>query len=254
MPKRQRTEEERKAWGQKMKQAKEAKRAREKAQQIQDSPPAMEANQDIADLRKQVEELKSMLGTQPTPPPAQPQLTSRGIVGTITKFSVNPQDYPDPRERLANEPKLEQHAFKHNFELSWKVGKINYDTKDGIHITEPRFELDLIRKVRDEETGESTNKRYTVCRAMFFEDPDAAIAVAHEQGYPVDETLEQTFLDEMRYIRIRDWLLEAFYPPRPNQQKMNKTETVIGNRLVEVYEINSVESATIPFGNLKTKL
>src|SRR3990167_2262712 len=128
MPKKQMTAEERKAWGAKMKAAREAKRT---ADLIETNPPTVD-NNDVSKLLKRSEELESrQFFSQPQQTP-QPQAAIR----SITKYSINPKDYPDPRERLSNETKLERHAFKHNFELGWKVGRVNYD-KDGVHYVEP---------------------------------------------------------------------------------------------------------------------
>ena len=102
----------------------------------------------------------------------------------------------------------------------------------------------------DEDTGEPTNKRYMVRQAILHEDPQAAITVAREQGLEVDEENQKSFLDEMRYIRMRDWLLEAFYPPKPAQEKKNKSQTVVGNVLVDMWEINSEDPSSISFGEL----
>lgn len=120
-------------------------------------------------------------------------------------------------------------------------------------MTEPRFTLDLNRIVYDEETYEPTNKRYTVCRMVFFEDPQTAMIIARENGIQIDAQDEASFLDEMRFLRMRDWLLEAFYPPKPAPNR-NKREQVIGNQMVEVWEISSETSAKIPFDQLNSKL
>jgi hypothetical protein len=263
MPRKKLTPAEKKAWGQKMKEAKKAKRAEEMAPLPLDlsasAPEVISQDDDIETLKRQVQELKDMLFFQQRPQ-AQPtsgvaQVTSRGIVGTITKYSTNPKDYPDPRDRLFEEKRLQLKGFNRDWwDLEWIVSRVNYETKDGINTAEPKFQLKLIRIIEDPETGEPSNRRYTLWKGTFFEDPEAAIQVAFQHGIEVAEELQRDFLNEMRYLRFRDWLLEAFYPAKPIQAKVNKVETVIGNRLVEVYEVNSQESETIPFGNLTKKL
>lgn len=217
--------------------------------------PTMLANQDVEELKRQVEELKATLGqvlARPQPSSHQGQLTQRGIVGTVDRYRMD--RYPDPRNRLAIEPKLKRFAFNQNFELSWLVAPARYQTIDGVWQREPQFTLELWRKMLDEDTGEDTQKRFVICRGIFFEDPEAAVIVAQENGLSVDETNEELFLNEMRYIRMRDWLLETFYPPKPTQAKSNKREMVIGNKLVEVFEVNSETPETINFSQLKNKL
>lgn len=276
MPRRKWTPEEKKAFGEKMKALREAKKAGQKqtagvlnpepavnptSQNVEVSQSAPEINTDseptVSDLMKRIQELEQrQFFPQPAPQQAQnAQVTSMGLVGTTIKYSVNPKDYPDPRDRLFDEPKLKLKGFNRDWwDLEWNVSRANYETKDRINMSEPKFQVKLIRIIEDPETGEPSSKRYTLWKGTFFEDPNAAISIALQYGIEVGEDMQKSFLDEMRYLRIRDWLLEAFYPPKPSQDKMNKTETVIGNRLVEVYEANSVESTSIPFHNLKSKL
>ena len=245
---------EAKAWAESMKAKREAKKKVE-PQEVGAQPETHDKedilSQELADLKKQLEELKA----SQFKPQQTPQVNQQGsLVGTFEKYVVDPANYPDPRERLRKEPKLQPFAFDFNYELGWDISTSNYQTQDGISTKEPKFTLELNRIIKDEETGENTNKRYTVCRAIFHEDPQAAIVVARENNYPVDETNQKSFLDEMRYVLMRDWLLEAFYPPKSTQEKMNKTETVIGNTLVEVFEINSEQSETMPFSQIHKKL
>jgi hypothetical protein len=58
----------------------------------------------------------------------------------------------------------------------------------------------------------------------------------------------------MRYLRMRDWLMEAFYPPKP-QVVQGRHEEVIGNRVVEVFTVNQEVgngTPTMPFSSLNT--
>jgi hypothetical protein len=212
-------------------------------------PVAPQVNpSDYEDLQKQVAELRQMLTANPQA--LAPQMTSRGFVGTVERYLVDPANYPDPRDRLSEEGRLRPYAFKENYELEYDVSVSSYETIDNVRMKEPKFTLKLNRVILDEDTGEPTNQRYTVFIGIFHEDPDAAIIVARENGLEVDESNEKAFLDEMRYLRFRNWLLEAFYPAKPAQDKINKRETVIGNRLVEIFEVNS-ESPEAVMGRLE---
>lgn len=250
------TPEQKKAASERMKAYHEAKKTKVEQEEggAHPEPKDQEAlHQELADLKKIVEEMKQAQYT-PKPDQATPQMNQSGkLVGVFEKYVVDPAYYPDPRERLRKEAKLQPFAFDFNYELGWDVSTSNYETKDGINTKEPKFTLELNRIMMDEDTGEATNKRYTVCRAIFHEDPQAAIVVARDNGIDVDETNERDFLNEMRYLQMRDWLLEAFYPPKSTQEKVNKVETVIGNTLVEVFEINSESSESIPFDKLNKK-
>lgn len=252
MPRKPMTPEERKAFGAKMKAAREAKKNKEVEQS---KVEAAAANDDVSALLKRIEELEQRnFFAQPAPAPAV-------AVRAITKFSINPADYPDPRDRLMAEPRLESEAFKQNFYLIWEVGKVGYKSDvDGVSYTEPKFRLEVWKYVRDgatnefvetedPKTGAKTRKGFRVHKGTFFEDPDAAIQCAQDKGITVPDSIQQAFLDEMRYLRIRDWLFEIFWPS-PIKQNRGVREEVIGNRLVPVMEISSTTPVDIPFDRL----
>lgn len=204
---------------------------------------------DIAELRRQVEELKAMQFTQ-QPVVQNPQFNAQGgIVGTFEKYIIDPARYPDPRERLSQESRLATFAFPLNWELNWDVSVSEYPTIDGRRVKEPKFTIELIQIWRDED-GNPTDKRVKWKRMVMHEDPEAALAIAREKNLEVDKSNEKAFLDEMRYLRVRDWLFEAFYPPKSTASTGRKEE-VIGNTLVEVYTVNSESSETMPFNSLK---
>lgn len=216
--------------------------------------PVQDAEVNVSDLMRQVRELQAAMFTQSqTPAPQGPQYGNRGLIGTHEKYIVDPANYPDPRQRLASEPRLARFAFPMNYELEWTVSVTEYTTIDNMRVREPKFTLELNRIMLDEFTGETTPGRYTICRGIFHEDPEAALVVAREQGLDVDNFGEKEFLNEMRYLRMRDWLTEAFYPPAPSAQK-NKREMVIDNKLVDYFEVNSEGSSKIPFDDLDKKL
>lgn len=243
MPKKNMTPEERKAWGEKMKAAREAKKW-QKVTEVPKEEPKQDIQTDVnvAELLRRIEELEA---NKRDSEKQRPEVTGQGLVGVYTKYTTDPAAYPDPSERLAAEPRLARFAFNENFELSFRVEISSYETKTGMNVEEPRFHLDLIGKVFD-DLGELTNKRYIRRRLVFHEDPQAAITIARENGIDIDEKDERTFLNEMRYLRMRDWIMDLFFP-RPAKSTGSKREEVIGNQLVEVYEISSEQSQDIPF-------
>lgn len=256
MPKKEWTDEERKAFADKMKASRAAKQQVTNKQEPETTVQADDYNS----LKAQVEELTRIIkeGGIKLPEakpetPQGPQITATGMIGTLHKFNLDPNYYPDFSERLAKEPRLARFAFGENWELEQSVKTTSYTTLDNRRVAEPQFTIQLIGKVFDED-GNDSGQRYVRKQMIWFEDPESALVVAAQNGLKVEDFQEKDFLDEMRYIRVRDWLLENFYPPQPTGGKSNKRQQVIGNQVVEVYETSSVESSEIPFGELKTKI
>jgi len=184
-----------------------------------------------------------------------PAVKNGQLTGTLDRFSVNPRDYLDFTARLAEEPGLRRFGFKENFELTYKYEVVRYQTIDKIWMQEPKITIDLNRKIYNDETGELTSGRYKEFRIVIHEDPDTAIYVARANGIdvPEDPESETGFLNEMRYLQVRDWLLECFMPKRPTSHS-NRREMVVNGKLVEYFETNSEDSAKLPFDQLGSKL
>lgn len=264
MPKKQWTAEERAAFAAKMKAARANKQqptvedtvTEDKielpARDLTEAPKETLTNQeDVQALINYIKELEAQnwRAAQAGPTPTA-QVDARGrLVGTVEKFSMDPARYPSPAERLAQEPKLARFAFPLNYELKYSVSESAYTTIDGVRTREPKFTLELIRIMLDDATGEDTGGRYVVCRLIMHEDPDTAVMLARENGIVVEDWEETAFLNEMRYLRMRDWLLERFYP-QPIRQDAQKAERVIDGRLVEFYEVSSTTPKSIPFDQL----
>lgn len=248
------TEAEKKAWGAKMKELRDRKKEEEKQEEVEETI----SNEDYNSLKRQVEELKKLIETKevkegPQLTSGNPQITASGLIGTLNKFNTDPAYYPDPSERLAKEPRLARFAFGENWELEFSVKTSSYTTLDNRRVAEPQFTVQLIGVVFD-DNGEKTDGRYVRRQMIFFEDPDAALSVARENGLKVEDFEEKAFLDEMRYLRVKNWLLEAFYSPVNTNKKQNKKQMVIGNQVVDYYEISSVDNAAVPFNNLSNTL
>jgi hypothetical protein len=195
----------------------------------------------VQDLMLQIAELKALHWQAQAQGNAPQGVTAGGtgkLTGTYEKYAIDPANYPDPTARIAVHPKLQRFAFDLNYELIYTLGTSEYTTIDNVRTREPKFSLELVRVVMDEETGEPTNGRYVICRLVMHEDPETALIIAREQGLPVNENGELEFLNEMRFIRMRDWVLECFYPA-PVKAESNKREMVINGKLVTYYEKNN---------------
>jgi hypothetical protein len=250
MPKKEWTDEERKAFAAKM------AASRQKKATVTPETETTVSNEDTLEAMKaQIEELKQLVfkSQKPTEAPQGAQITAQGLIGTFNKYNTDPNYYPDYSERLAAEPRLARFAFGENWELEQSVSLSSYTTIDNRRISEPKFTIQLIGKVFD-DNGDDTSQRYVRKQMIWHEDPDSALVVAKENGLKVEDYQEKEFLDEMRYIRVRDWLLENWYSA-PNTVKKSKTrQQVIGNQVVDVYEVSSTNTASIPFGSLKGKV
>jgi hypothetical protein len=215
----------------------------------------IETSDDIKQLMARIQELEAAQwrNSQTSQPATGSQVSGGKLVGTTERYNTNKDAYPDPCDRLSQEPRLQRFAFPQNYELKFDVSTVEYTTIDNLRMKEPKFTLELIRVMYDEVTGEPTNGRYIVCRLVFFEDPETALVVARDNGVEMTKSDEPTFLNEMRYLRMRDWLLECFYPA-PVVPVNNKREMVIDGKIVEYFEINSEQTQTMPFGQISKKL
>lgn len=212
----------------------------------------------VLELKQQLEDSNRLnqayfAGTQSVQSAQSTTVNNGRLVGTTAKFSVDPKQYEDPRDRLRAEPRLRRVAFDTNYELDFDVSVTSYDTKDGLMMKEPKFTLSLNQIVLDDD-GEPTTGRIGKARIVFFEDPQTAVLMANKLGIPIDDENEAKFLNDMRYIRVRDWLYECFWPPKVETARANKREMVVGGQIVDVWEKSSENASAIPFDTLNSKL
>lgn len=185
------------------------------------------------------------------------------LVGEVDKYLVDSDNYPDPTPRLAAEPRLLQIAFEHNYELDYEFKVRAYETKTGLNMREPEFTITLNKIVLDDQGNrvmmlnpknqKMEEKRYRAKRLMFHEDPQAALVIARENNLDVDKSDEKTFLNEMRYYRVRDWLFGVFWP-QPITSGPEIREEAIGGTLVQVFTKSSVEPSAVDFDQLQSKV
>lgn len=211
---------------------------------------------DLDDLKRQIEEIKKSQVMQ-QPQQQTPQFSQQGnLIGVFEKYVIDPANYPDPSDRLAEDPGLKRYraTFKQDYFPIFKVETSEYPTVDGRRIREPKFTLELWANRFTEEGDLLKNDlgqilRFRMKTFVWHEDPQAAIVIARENGIDVkewdDSTIDRSqkaFLDEMRYLRIRDMLVDAFFPKvATTPQRMR--EEVIGNQLVEVRAFATEASA-----------
>lgn len=227
--------------------------------------PSIGQEPSVEDLKRQIDELKAYLFSQ-NQQSAQsgqqvPQFGSQGkMTGVFEKYLVDPANYPSPVERLSQEARLAPFAFGYNYHLNFTIAVSEYETKEGINTKEPRFTLELYRKryddmgepilVENPETKKKHQSAFVVGTMIFHEDPQAALIIAREKGLDVDKTDEPRFLNEMRYLRCRDWLIDLFFP-RTTPSTSKRQELVVDGKMMQVVTIDSETTEAIPFKDLK---
>lgn len=256
---RTKTPEEIAAWAKKMQELK-AQKAAEREQEtvktddfeVTDFKETPELDEIRAQM-KEVMETNALLKAALLNKPSEGVNIGQGkVLGEVEKYLVDPGNYPDPTKRLADEPRLQPLAFKFNYELEYGVSVTSYETKAGINMKEPKFAITLNRIVVDSQ-GNPTNKRYIARKLIFHEDPQAAMVIARDNGIDIDRSDEKVFLNEMRYLRVRDWLFDIFWP-KPIDEQAKISEEVIGGTIVQVFTKSSEESSAIDFDKLNTKV
>lgn len=179
------------------------------------------------------------------------------LLGEVEKYTVDPDNYPDLTIRLRQEPRLQPLAFDYNYDLIFSMSVSSYETKTGANFKEPKFTIQL-NKISIDDEGKQTDKRYVIKRLIFHEDPQAAIVVARENGISLDDykdmdnTTEnqRVFLNEMRYLRARDWLFGVFWPKAAETAGMTHEEVLDGT-IVQTFSKPVGEAGGLDFDKLK---
>lgn len=247
-------------------------RNRRKTDPDLDNPVTEKPDVNWEQMQKQLDEVMetnallraAILGNQQNPTSQNIGVGQGGkLLGEVDKYLVDPSNYPDPTPRLSQEPRLQTIAFNHNYELEYDFTIRSYETRTGVNMREPEFTIRLLRcvlddqgervKVEDPKTRELRDKFYIARRMMFHEDPQAALVIARENNLDVDKDDEKHFLDEMRYLRVRDWLFDFFWP-KGTETREGIKEEAIGGTIVQVYTKSSVEPSQVDFDKLSTKV
>lgn len=170
---------------------------------------------------------------------------ANGIQGVFEKHSVREEDYPSPVPRLMKEPKIQRFAPQENFIFRWAVDGIQYE-RNGITYSEPRFTIELLRRLFDEDTGEPTNRAALVARNILHEDEFTTKAMAREldviSDYDNSDEGFKALMNEMRYQRIRQWMLALFAKPEVETHNRRPTTQVIEGKVVEVFDTERLTS------------
>lgn len=250
MPKKDWTEEERKAFAERMK-AGRKKAAPVKSEPVQEAP--VETKEEMISISKdqfeqllaRLEKVESAKTESSTMDKTTAQIDMSGrITGVNTPHPLDPKFYTDPRERLYDLPELARYAFKQNYELDFSVEVMNYETKFGTSFSVPKFKLKLKKLILDDDTGEPIivehdgrkfKQGYLMKVGIFFIDPNDAIKTAVDMGIEVTDANSYDFLESMRFQQYKKWILECMKPPKPEENRSVK-QAVIGGSVYQVEE------------------
>jgi hypothetical protein len=158
-----------------------------------------------------------------------------GIQGQIVKYNIEPDWYPDPSERILDMPELSRFAPRQNYEIKWTVTGVEYE-KNNISYAEPRFTVE-IRRIMFNEYGEPTTQRAIVGRHIQHEDENVTRMVARDMGF--QDLDERKLRDEVRFQRIRRWVLDMLTPMRQPDRVDNVIEMAIDGKVIPVIDIST---------------
>ncbi len=219
-------------------------------------PPQVDAEQSsptattllIQKLMAEMAELKKQVNSDRTPEAAleytaqmqgQPVVGKNGIQGKLFKYPVEPSYYPNPIEKLYAEPTLSRHNLKENYFLDWEVTGVEYE-KYGVTYAEPKFTIRLFRRLFDDDGITPSGRFALINRHIQHEDEVVARSAADKLG--ITEQFENfaEMMNEMRYHRIRNWLLELFTPVKVTHHNRMPTQEVIAGKVVEVFDTEAL--------------
>lgn len=166
------------------------------------------------------------------------QVGVNGVTGQVFKYPVEPEYYPNPKERLYDVPFLKRFNLRDNYIITWGVEGVEYE-KNGVAFAEPRFICHLYRRIFDED-NEDTGTAALVSRTFLHEDRMVAIMTANKMGLSEQFEDERELMDEIRFIRVRDWLVALFTPYKFQQFKKKPRMMVIAGKQVEVHDTEQI--------------
>lgn len=162
-----------------------------------------------------------------------------GVQGRVFKYPIEKSFYPDPTERLYDEPLLRRFNLRDNFYFDWEVEGVEYE-KYGVTYAEPRFIVRLFRRMFEDDGLTPSGQLALINRQIQHEDEIAARTAAGKLNMTDSFESFQEMMDEMRYYRIRQWLLDLFSPVKVHTHNKQATTMVIDGKVVEVFDTEAI--------------
>lgn len=168
----------------------------------------------------------------------QPVVGRNGIQGKMFRYPIEPDYYPNPVERLYDEPTLSRFNLRENYFFDWEVEGVEYE-KYGVTYAEPKFTVRLFRKLYGDD-GLPNGRFALINRQIQHEDEVVARAAADKLGLTDSFENFQEMMNEVRFLRIRQWLLDLFKPPQVETHNKQPTQMVIDGKVVEVFDTEAL--------------
>lgn len=166
------------------------------------------------------------------------------IVGIEKKYNTDANYYPNPTEKLYDEPRLRRFSMRDNYYISWDITSKPYENKYGISIQEPFFHATLYQHMFDDDGAERED--FMVVQTLHFnEDEQVAFDFAAENDIDPSEDNMRELMDIARYERCKRWIFDIFFPPRNFEMNTDAREEAIGGSVVKVVTKSNVKG----FGN-----
>lgn len=184
-------------------------------------------------------QVQAATAPQPIPVAPQGQLNSMGRpVGYTEKYPIEPTSYPNPIARLIEffdtDRTLRRHGLADNYLLKWTVKGQVYETKWGTSVREPFFYVELWQRMFDEQ-GEDTGKSARVQQLILNEDEmEAQNLILEITGIDPNNVDFKTLMDEVRFERIKRWLVSIFKAGPNDFSTDEQLETVIDGKVVTI--------------------
>jgi hypothetical protein len=225
MPKRNWSEEERKAFGAKMKAAKAARQNQNPQTKDSVTLTTNQYEELMARLQK-LEQEPTQTVDQHLEGPQTISVNQHGqSVGIVTKYPVDPSLYPNPTDDLYDIPEIQFRAPRENVKFVWNVSGQVYETKFGTNVQEPFFRLDVFRLDRDED-GQIKPGAFRIGRLVFNEDETTAYQIAQDMKLNISMTDMREIMNIARFERIKQFILPLFLGHKIPVLQDNSSEQV----------------------------
>lgn len=176
------------------------------------------------------------------------QVSGAGVQGAVELASTNPNDYPNPVERIykfcEQDPRLSRFNVRENYHIEFIVQADSYK-KDNVSYRYPRFVVELSKYLfnTDGSPRVRTNKQGKEMRVAAFRgrsiqkaENEIDVWTAIEKLGLKDQIDPENVMNEFRFWRVTQWIAEKILPPSPVQFENKVEEEVIDNEMVEIRE------------------